>query len=234
MVMVVKDLAAGYGGGVVVHGVNMEVRNGECIALLGRNGAGKTTLLRAISGLMPLYRGQIEFLGKRIETMRPAQRAANGLVQILESKGIFHDQTVLDNLILGAHRQKRDAYMTEIENRIYPIFPILREKAGRMASTLSGGEQQMLAIGRALVTKPKLLMLDEPSLGLAPLLVREVFRIIRSLKEEGVTTLLVEQMATQALKMADRAYVLVNGCIKASGTGEELAGLDNIMSLLAM
>ncbi len=221
-VLNVSNLSAGYGGGTVLRDINVEVRKGECIAVLGRNGAGKTTLLRAISGLIPIYHGSIEFLGQRIEKSRPARRAASGLIQVLDSKGIFHDQTVIDNLMLGAHRRKPGDYLHDLESHIYQKFPVLRTKAKRTASTLSGGEQQMLAVARALLARPKLLVLDEPSLGLAPILVQQLFATLRSLKEEGVTILVVEQMARQALEIADRAYVLVNGRVQVNGTKDDL------------
>ncbi len=228
----VSNLSAGYGGGIVLHDIDLEVQSGECVAILGRNGAGKTTLLRAISGLIPIYKGRIEFLQQQIEHSRPAVRAAKGLIQVLESKGIFQDQTVLDNLMLGAHRRKQIDSLRDLEMRIYPKFPVLRTKAGRIASTLSGGEQQMLAIARALLACPKLLVLDEPSLGLAPILVQQLFETLHSLREDGVTILIVEQMARHALQIADRAYILVNGRVQVNCSKEDLLRSEEVLSHL--
>ena len=219
----IKDLVVHYGGIHALKGVSLEVRSGEVVTLIGGNGAGKSTLMKAISGLEPVVSGQIEFQGKDLAAVPDYRRVALGISQAPEGRQVFADQSVADNLLLGAYLRK--ASDDEIESDIqaqFDIFPRLRERRNQFAGTLSGGEQQMLAISRALMSRPKLLLLDEPSLGLAPLVVKEIFGVIRDLKARGVTIMLVEQMANQALKIADRAYVLKNGEITSTGAARDL------------
>jgi branched-chain amino acid transport system ATP-binding protein len=212
-----------YGAVSALKGVSLEVKAGEVVTIIGGNGAGKTTLMKAISGLEPAAGGRIDFDGRDVTAMPAHRRVAIGIAQSPEGRQVFADQTVRDNLLLGAYL--RDEKRTEIERDIeaqFAVFPRLRERQDQLAGTLSGGEQQMLAIARALMARPKLLLLDEPSLGLAPLVVKEIFAVIRSLRERGVTILLVEQMANQALKVADRAYVLKTGEITSSGSAKAM------------
>jgi len=219
----IHNLAVNYGAVAALKDVSLEVRAGEVVTIIGANGAGKSTLMRAISGLEPASSGRIEFEGLDCTALAPHRRVARGIAQSPEGRQVFPDQTVRDNLLLGAYLRK--SHSAELESDIetqFDIFPRLRERQDQWAGTLSGGEQQMLAIGRALMARPKLLLLDEPSLGLAPLIVKEIFSVIRALRERGVTILLVEQMANQALKVADRAYVLKTGEIASSGSAREM------------
>ncbi len=219
----VDDLEVRYGVIEALKGISLEVREGEVVTIIGGNGAGKSTLMKAVSGLEPVAAGRIRFGGTDITTLAGHRRVALGIAQSPEGRQVFADQSVRDNLLLGAyHRRASDADIEADIEAQYARFPRLRERRAQMAGTLSGGEQQMLAIGRALMARPRLLLLDEPSLGLAPLIVREIFGVIRSLRAQGVTILLVEQMAHQALGVADRAYVLETGRITLSGTGVEL------------
>ena len=219
----IHNLAVSYGAVSALKGVSLEVKAGEVVTIIGGNGAGKTTLMKAISGLEPAAGGRIDFDGRDVTAMPAHRRVAIGIAQSPEGRQVFADQTVRDNLLLGAYL--RDEKRTEIERDIeaqFAVFPRLRERQDQLAGTMSGGEQQMLAIARALMARPKLLLLDEPSLGLAPLVVKEIFAVIRSLRERGVTILLVEQMANQALKVADRAYVLKTGEITSSGSAKAM------------
>lgn len=219
----IKNLAVNYGAINALKGVSLEVRAGEIVTIIGGNGAGKSTLMKAVSGLEPAAGGQIEFESHNVTLVPAHRRVALGIAQSPEGRQVFADQTVRDNLMLGAYL--RDARDAEVEHDVeaqFAIFPRLRERQDQLAGTMSGGEQQMLAISRALMARPKLLLLDEPSLGLAPLIVKEIFAVIRALKERGVTILLVEQMANQALKVADRAYVLKTGEITSSGSAKEM------------
>jgi branched-chain amino acid transport system ATP-binding protein len=212
-----------YGAIRAVTEASIAVEQGQVVAIVGANGAGKTTLLKAIAGLLPLAAGTIRFEGQDISRMAAHRRVAAGIALSPEGRQVFPDQSVRDNLLLGAWSRKLDAATLEAEIEAkFDIFPRLRERQGQMAVTLSGGEQQMVAIARALMGAPRLLLLDEPSLGLAPLVVREIFATIRRLREAGVTVLLVEQMANLALGVADRAYVLETGRVTLSGTGQEL------------
>jgi branched-chain amino acid transport system ATP-binding protein len=216
-------LGVRYGAVEAVKGVDVEVHRGEVVTLIGGNGAGKTTLMRAISGLEPAAAGTIEFEGREIHRVPAHQRVRLGIAQSPEGRQVFADQSVRDNLLLGAYL-RRDA-PAEIERDVqaqFELFPRLREREHQLAGTLSGGEQQMLAMSRALMARPRLLLLDEPSLGLAPLVVREIFSVIRALKARGMTILLVEQMATQALKVADRGYILKTGQVVKSAAAEVL------------
>jgi len=204
----------------ILWNISLEVEEGEIVAIIGSNGAGKTTLLYTISGLIKPASGVIEFLGEQIHTLPPHEVKKRGISLVPEGRQIFERLTVLENLKMGAYTLKGD--IEDSLERIYNYFPILKERKNQLAGTLSGGEQQMLVIGRALMSNPKLLMLDEPSLGLAPTVVRDIFQIIKTLNEEGVTILLVEQHVRQALNIADRGYLLGKGRIIAQGTGKEL------------
>jgi branched-chain amino acid transport system ATP-binding protein len=219
----INNLEVHYGAVEALKGVSLEVRGGEVVTLIGGNGAGKSTLMRAISGLEPVAGGAIEFGGRDISALAAHARVGLGIAQSPEGRQVFADQTVRDNLSLGAYLRKDKP--ADIERDIelqFALFPRLRERQHQLAGTMSGGEQQMLAMSRALMARPRLLLLDEPSLGLAPLVVKEIFSVIRTLKEQGVTILLVEQMANQALKVADRAYVLKTGEITSSGPAAAL------------
>ncbi|WP_376792949.1 ABC transporter ATP-binding protein [Thermoflexus sp.] len=225
MQLKVEALRAAYGPVQVLHGVSLQVGAGEIATVIGANGAGKTTLLRAISGLLRPTAGRIWFDGQEITGWPPERIVALGLVQIPERRQLFASMSVEDNLYLGAYLRLRRGERRAVEEdlkRVYELFPRLRERRRQIAGTLSGGEQQMLAIGRGLMARPRMLLLDEPSLGLAPLLVQELFRVIRSLREQGLTMLLVEQNARQALRAADRAYVMEAGRIVREGPAVEL------------
>ncbi len=219
----VENLEVRYGAIEALKGISLEVHAGEVVTIIGGNGAGKSTLMKTISGLEAAAGGRVRFQGQDITRLPGHQRVALGIAQSPEGRQVFADQTVRDNLMLGAYH--RDANAVELAADIdaqFAIFPRLRERQKQMAGTMSGGEQQMLAIARALMARPKLLLLDEPSLGLAPLIVKEIFGVIRGLKAHGVTILLVEQMANQALAVAERAYVLETGRITMQGSGAEL------------
>jgi branched-chain amino acid transport system ATP-binding protein len=222
-----------YGRLTVLRGVSLEVAPGQIVALLGGNGAGKTTLLRTIMGLIPDQpeKGTVEFAGRRLNGMDPEDIAQLGIAYVLEGRGIFPELTVEENLALGAYR-RRGAERAADRERVDALFPVLRERRRQLAGTLSGGEQQMLAIGRALLRRPRLLMLDEPSLGLAPLLVREIFRLIAQVnREDGTTILLVEQNARMALTIAHYGYVLESGRLVLEGTAADLAANPNVQEL---
>ncbi|MCR4425259.1 MAG: ABC transporter ATP-binding protein [Firmicutes bacterium] len=212
-----------YGNIEVLKGVSFSVEDGETVALIGANGAGKTTTLRAISGLSKVCAGRIEYMGRNIANMPPYDIVVLGVVQVPEGRQVFPELSVEDNLTLGAYRVRDHAKRRQTLERVYHMFPRLLERRKQMAGTLSGGEQQMLAFGRALMSQPKLLLLDEPSMGLAPVLVKEVFQVIREIRESGTTILLVEQNAHMALQVADRAYVLQTGCVVLSGSGRDIA-----------
>jgi branched-chain amino acid transport system ATP-binding protein len=221
----VRGLRVEYGHVQALRGVDLAAREGEITAIIGSNGAGKTSTLMAISGLAPLTGGEILFRGRSIARAPAHTITALGITQILEGRQLFADQTVEDNLLLGAYSRPRGARhrTAELMEREMRRFPILRERRAQLAGTLSGGEQQMLAIARGLMSEPTLLLMDEPSMGLAPLMVREIARTIQTLKDAGATIVLVEQMASVALQLADRAYVLENGRVTLAGTGRELA-----------
>jgi branched-chain amino acid transport system ATP-binding protein len=220
-VLEVSDLRSAYGRIEVLKGVSLEVRAGEVVALIGSNGAGKTTLLRALSGVQPITGGEIRFLGERIDRLPSHRRVERGMTQSPEGRQVFGPLSVEDNLRLGAY-MRRDKEIEGDRGRVFTMFPILHEKRRLAAGGLSGGQQQMLAIGRALMGKPKLLLLDEPSLGLSPILVDQILTAIVSLRSDGVTVLLVEQNASAALEIADRGYVIETGRIALEGTGIEL------------
>jgi branched-chain amino acid transport system ATP-binding protein len=223
-VLTLEGLRSGYGRIEVIHGVSLAVNEGEIVTLVGSNGAGKTTLLRAISGVQPTSGGSIRFAGETMDALPAHQRVMRGIVQVPEGRQVFAPLSVEDNLRLGAFRRTDDEVETDLD-QICATFPLLAEKRRAAAGSLSGGQQQMLAIGRALMARPKLILLDEPSMGLAPVLVEQIFAIIRDLKARGLTTLLVEQNANAALAIADRGYVMETGRIVMSGLGKEL--LDN-------
>ena len=219
----IKDLRVSYGGIEALKGISFHVEEGQIVTLSGANGAGKSTTLRAISGLAPVKSGAILYDGQAINGLNPQKIVSMGVGMVPEGRRVFPNLTVLENLKIGAYL-RRDDLKHDIEY-VYSLFPRLRERSWQMAGTLSGGEQQMLAVGRALMMKPRILMMDEPSLGLAPLVIRDIFEIIKTLHAQGMTILLVEQNANAALKVADYAFVLQTGMMGVQGTGAEL--LDN-------
>lgn len=219
----IKDLHVHYGVIEALKGISLEVNEGEIVALIGANGAGKTTMMQSISGIVKKSDGEINFLNESIMKANPKHIVEMGLTQVPEGRRIFTGMSVYENLMMGAFlRKDKDGIKYDYE-KVCEQFPILKERMNQDASTLSGGEQQMLAMGRALMAKPKLLLLDEPSMGLAPILVKEIFNIIEEINKSGTTVLLVEQNAKMALSIAHRAYVLETGKVVMSGTGEELA-----------
>ncbi len=218
----VKDLHVSYGGIRALRGVNLEVPDGKIVTLIGANGAGKSTLLRTISGLVKAESGSITYDGKELLGMPNNKILELGIAQVPEGRRVFTNLSVLENLKIGAYLRKDKAGIQKDIEWVYELFPRLQERSWQMAGTLSGGEQQMLAVGRALMSRPKLMMMDEPSLGLAPLVVKGIFEIIREINRQGVTVLLIEQNANMALKTADLAYVLETGEITLHGTGAEL------------
>ena len=224
----IKDLHVSYGGIKALRGVDLEVPDGKIVTLIGANGAGKSTTLRTISGLVKAESGSITYDGKELLGLSINKILEQGIAQSPEGRRVFPNLTVLENLKIGAYlRKDRDGIEKDVR-WIYELFPRLEERHWQPAGTLSGGEQQMLAVGRALMSRPKLLMMDEPSLGLAPLVVQGIFDIIRTVNEQGVTVLLIEQNANMALKIADYAYVLETGNITKSGTGAELLADESI------
>lgn len=231
-ILTVENLNASYGSIRALKDVNLEVHEGEIVTIIGANGAGKTTLLSCISGIMP-YKGTIKFQGQLLGAKRSGSDkiVEMGIVQVPEGRQIFSELSVLENLRMGAYTRKRgDDYAKDIE-RVFRIFPRLEERKTQKGGSLSGGEQQMLAMGRAILSKPKLLLLDEPSMGLAPVIVADIFQTIKTLNEEGITIILIEQNAKLALKTADRAYVVETGEIMLSGKAAELANDDKIKAL---
>lgn len=217
----VKDLKVAYGAIEALKGINLKVHEGSIVAILGANGAGKTSLLKKISGLIPANEGTVMFNGEDITKVAPEKITHKGIIQSPEGRQIFGDLTVHENLLIGAFTTKKDAIKESLE-RVYKYFPVLKERKDQVALSLSGGEQQMLAIGRALMGKPKLLILDEPSLGLAPLIVKDIFTIVKELNQEGTTVLIVEQNALQTLKIANYAYVLQVGKMIKEGESSVL------------
>ena len=218
----VKDLKVRYGGIEALKGISFTVGEGEIVTLIGANGAGKSTTLRAIMGLVSKSGGEIGYQGKPITSMATQKIVEQGIVLVPEGRRVFPNLTGLENLKVGAYLRKDEDQIEKDIQHVYSLFPRLEERHWQMAGTLSGGEQQMLAVGRALMAKPKLIMMDEPSLGLAPLVVKDIFSIIRRINEEGVTVLLIEQNANAALRIAHRAYVMETGTITMSDTGKEL------------
>ncbi|MBC7346767.1 MAG: ABC transporter ATP-binding protein [Clostridia bacterium] len=224
----VKDLFARYGRVEILHGISFSVQQGELVALVGANGAGKTTALKAISGLLTQKKGEIRFQGKDIGRMSPDRIVSLGLIQVPERRRLFTGMSVLENLELGAITPRARKRKTQNLEFVFGLFPQLKERLRQAAGTLSGGEQQMLAIGRALMGCPVLLILDEPSTGLSPLLTKTVFDVIRTLKEQGSTVLLVEQNVQHALDMATRGYVLENGNVVMEGAGRDLLADEHL------
>ena len=216
----IKDLKVSYGGIEAIKGISLNVEKGEIVTLIGANGAGKSTTLRAISGLVPIREGTITYDGQVISGQSPQKIVSEGIGMVPEGRRVFPNLTVLENLKVGAYLRKDD--LTPDIEHVYQLFPRLKERSWQMAGTLSGGEQQMLAVGRAMMMRPKLMMMDEPSLGLAPLVIRDIFKIIQTLHDEGITILLVEQNANAALRIADYAFVLETGMLGMQGTGREL------------
>ncbi len=220
-VLSVRDLTVSYGNIAAVKGVTFDVSEGEIVTLIGANGAGKSSTLRAISGVAP-YAGQIIYRGRDLRRVPADKIVAAGLAQVPEGRGIFGNLTVLENLKLATWQRRDRAEIRKDFERVFAIFPRLNERKHQLGGTLSGGEQQMLAVGRALMSRGRMLLLDEPSMGLAPVLVREIFRVVTDLNQAGTTILLVEQNANMALRTAHRAYVLETGMIALAGTGQEL------------
>lgn len=224
----VKDLAVHYGVIEAIRNVNFEVNEGEIVSLIGANGAGKSTILKAISGLHQPSRGEIIYEGKAITKETPKKIVEKGISQVPEGRHIFSGMTVMENLEMGAFLRKDKAEVQNDLEHVFSRFPILKERMKQNAATLSGGEQQMVAMGRALMSRPRLLLLDEPSMGLAPILIKEIFHIIQEINQTGTTVLLIEQNAKMALKIADRGYVLETGNVVQTGTGKELLESDVI------
>ena len=217
-----QKVSTGYGGVPILRDVSLEVRQGAIVTVVGANGAGKTTTLRTISGTLPLFGGRLRFLGEDLAGVPAHRRVERGLVQVPEGRKIFSSLTVLENLELGSYTSRAKARRHGSLERVFSLFPILKARIRQPGSTLSGGEQQMLAIGRGLMALPHLLMLDEPSLGLAPLIVRDIFSIVAEINRAGTTVLLVEQNVQQSLALATHGYVLENGTITRAGSGAEL------------
>ena len=224
----VTNLVVSYGGIEALKGISFDVEQGQIVTLIGANGAGKSTTLRTISGLVPPKDGRIYFEGRDITDYNTQKIVETGIAMVPEGRRVFANLTVLENLRIGAYLRKDKEEIEEDINYVYDLFPRLKERSWQLAGTLSGGEQQMLAVGRAVMTRPKLIMMDEPSLGLAPLVVKDIFKIILTLKSTGMTVLLIEQNANAALHACDYAYVMETGRITTSGTGEELLASEAI------
>jgi branched-chain amino acid transport system ATP-binding protein len=222
MLLELRDVTVAYGRIEALHGISIGIEQGEVVALIGANGAGKTTTMKAISGLLPLAGGSIWFDGQDITKLRADLRVVRGLCQAPEGRGIFPGMTVTENLDMGAYTRKDKAGIAQDQQRVFGLFPRLEERRKQVAGTMSGGEQQMLAIGRALMARPKVLLLDEPSMGLAPMLIQQIFNIITEIAQQGTTILVVEQNAQQALSRATRAYVMETGRIVKEGSGMDL------------
>ena len=229
-ILKITDLKAAYGGIHALRGVSMEVEEGEIVSVLGANGAGKSTLLKCISGVMRTVGGSIEYNGKPI-SRRPYENVENGLVQVPEARQIFSKLTVEENLRIGAGNRKDTAGVKADFERVYAMFPRLKEREKQYGGLLSGGEQQMLAIARGIMAKPKLLMFDEPSLGLAPVIVSEVFEIIQEINNEGTSVMLIEQNANKALAISNHAYIMQTGEVVKYGTGAELLADENLSAM---
>ncbi|MGO4394123.1 ABC transporter ATP-binding protein [Variovorax sp. M-6] len=213
----VSGVKVAYGGIQAVKGIDFEVREGELVSLIGSNGAGKTTTMKAITGTLPFLGGDIEFLGKSIKGRGAWDLVGEGLVMVPEGRGVFTRMTITENLQIGAYIRKDKAEIAKDIDRVFATFPRLKERATQLAGTMSGGEQQMLAMGRALMARPKVLLLDEPSMGLSPIMVDKIFEVVKQVYDQGVTVLLVEQNASRALQLADRGYVMESGLITMSG-----------------
>lgn len=218
----VTGLKVSYGGIQAVKGVDFEVHEGELVSLIGSNGAGKTTTMKAITGTLPINAGDIEYLGKSIKGQGPWDLVKQGLAMVPEGRGVFTRMTIMENLQMGAYiRDDKDGILADIE-KMFTIFPRLRERKDQLAGTMSGGEQQMLAMGRALMSRPKVLLLDEPSMGLSPIMVDKIFEVIKDVYAQGVTVLLVEQNASRALSIADRGYVMESGIVTMTGEAKSM------------
>ncbi|MBB3193397.1 ABC transporter ATP-binding protein [Roseateles terrae] len=217
----VQGLAVAYGGIQAVKGVDFEVRQGELVSLIGANGAGKTTTLKAITGLQGLQTGDVKFLGQSIKGRGAWDLVKQGLVMVPEGRGTFTRMTITENLQMGAHIRRDKEIQDDIE-KVFALFPRLKERRSQLAGTMSGGEQQMLAMGRALMARPKLLLLDEPSMGLSPIMVDKIFEVVNDIHQQGVTVLLVEQNASRALELANRGYVMESGLVTMQGEGRAL------------
>lgn len=221
-ILEIRELKVCYSGIEAVKGINLEIKTGELVSLIGANGAGKTTSMKAITGLQKIARGEIFYLGRPISSTPTHQLVKQGLVMVPEGRGIFTRMTIVENLLMGAYlRHDQQAIQRDIDY-VFTLFPRLAERAQQLAGTMSGGEQQMLAMGRALMAKPKLLLLDEPSMGLSPIMVSKIFEVIHTISTEGVTILLVEQNAHQALRIAHRGYVMDSGLITTTGKADQL------------
>ena len=218
----VSGLKVAYGGIQAVKGVDFEVREGELVTLIGSNGAGKTTTMKAITGTLPLNAGDIEYLGKSIKGQGPWDLVKQGLAMVPEGRGVFARMTIMENLQMGAYVRRDTSAITQDADKVFSIFPRLKERKDQLAGTMSGGEQQMLAMGRALMSRPKVLLLDEPSMGLSPIMVDKIFEVVRDVYAQGVTILLVEQNASRALGVANRAYVMESGLVTMSGDAKEM------------
>ncbi|MBM3363010.1 MAG: ABC transporter ATP-binding protein [Betaproteobacteria bacterium] len=218
----VKGLKVAYGGIEAVKGVDLEVRAGELVTLIGSNGAGKTSTMKAITGSLPLVNGDIEYLGQSIRGKGAWDLVEQGLAMVPEGRGVFTRMTITENLLMGAYVRSDKAAIDEDLGRVFALFPRLKERRDQLAGTMSGGEQQMLAMGRALMSRPKVLLLDEPSMGLSPIMVDKIFEVVRDVYAQGVTILLVEQNASRALNIADRAYVMESGLLTMTGPAAQL------------
>ncbi|MEX8493541.1 ABC transporter ATP-binding protein [Sphaerotilus sp.] len=217
----IENLKVAYGGIQAVKGVTLEVREGELVSLIGANGAGKTTSLKAVTGIQPIAEGDVKYLGKSLKGQGAWDLAKQGLVMIPEGRGTFTRMTITENLQMGAYTRDDKEIDADIE-KVFSIFPRLKERRDQLAGTMSGGEQQMLAMGRALMARPKVLLLDEPSMGLSPIMVDKIFEVVGDIHKQGVTMLLVEQNASRALAVADRGYVMESGLITMTGQGQQL------------
>jgi branched-chain amino acid transport system ATP-binding protein len=218
----VSGLKVAYGGIQAVKGVDFEVHEGELVTLIGSNGAGKTTTMKAITGLLPVNDGTIQYLGQDIKGRGAWDLVKQGLAMVPEGRGVFTRMTITENLQMGAHIRRDKAGIAQDMERVFTTFPRLKERKDQLAGTMSGGEQQMLAMGRALMSRPKVLLMDEPSMGLSPIMVDKIFEVVREVHEQGVTILLVEQNASRALEIANRAYVMESGIISMSGDAKAL------------
>ena len=218
----VKGLQVAYGGIQAVKGVDFEVHEGELVSLIGSNGAGKTTTMKAITGTLPIHGGDIEYMGKSIVGQGPWDLVKQGLAMVPEGRGVFTRMTITENLLMGAYIRNDTAAIQDDIEKVFHTFPRLRERKDQLAGTMSGGEQQMLAMGRALMSRPKVLLLDEPSMGLSPIMVDKIFEVVRDVFAQGVTVLLVEQNASRALAIANRGYVMESGLISMTGPGQDL------------
>ena len=224
----VQGLSSGYGSLPILHGLGMEVHEGEVVAVVGANGAGKTTFLRTLTGLVPATAGTVQFEGEDITAVPAHQRPGRGVVMVPEGRRLFPFMTVQENLLLGAHNPRAKEGAAQRLTEVFDLFPTLRERRAQLAGSMSGGEQQMCALGRAVMARPSLLLLDEPSLGLAPIMVEKILDMVRRLSESGLTMLLIEQNVHDALDIADRGYVMADGAIIMQGTGAELLAREDL------